>query len=753
MSSSAAFAHSTNDVSQTNWEPLATHLAGVGLTASAFAEPIGWGAVAATTGLLHDIGKLSTEFQAYIKGSTQPGQSGPDHSTAGAQLAMQRYGAHLGRMIAYAVAGHHAGLADGGDLDRRLQKTDLGDITGWEEQTGPLPSPASLAPKRQLEPTSYAGFSRAFLTRMLFSCLVDADFLETEAFYDGARRSSAPGLAPLQARLDAHLRAMRRDDTPLNRLRSHVLAHALARAGSAPGLFTLTVPTGGGKTLTSLAFALEHARQKGLRRVIYVIPYTSIIEQTAAVFRGALGADVLEHHASFDWDRASGGPHAADKLRKAAENWDAPIVVTTAVQFFESLFACRPSACRKLHNMAESVVVLDEAQTLPLRLLRPCMAALTELAANYRTSIVLCTATQPALRVCDGFVDTGRGPDRKIGFDVDGSRELAPDPEALTVALKRVAVERRPDKTDDPAIVARFAEAPQMLCIVNTRAHARALFDRLKAAPDCAEGARHLSTLMCPLHRRAVLAEVRARLKAGLPVGLVSTSLIEAGVDIDFPEVWRALAGLDSITQAAGRCNREGKLNLGRTVVFDPAEVAPPRDLVPLIESAEEVFRRGLDPLSLDAIRLYFQTLYWRRGAEQMDAGRLEGVRWPILENVAKRATSGAFDFETIDRVFQMIDDRQETVIVPYDAGADAVLRRVAAVDRPARDDLRKLQQYAVSIPQREWKSWLAAGVLRPVHPALGDALLRFEDRAHYREETGVDLREPERREALTNII
>ncbi len=391
--------------------------------------------------------------------------------------------------------------------------------------------------------------------------------------------------------------------------------------------------------------------------------------------------------------------------------------------------------------MAESVVVLDETQTLPLRLLRPCMAALTELAANYRTSIVLCTATQPALRVCDGFVDTGRGPDRKIGFDVDGSRELAPDPEALTVALKRVGVERRPDKTDDPAIVARFAEAPQMLCIVNTRAHARALFDRLKADPACAEGARHLTTLMCPLHRRAVLAEVRARLKAGLPVRLVSTSLIEAGVDIDFPEVWRALAGLDSIAQAAGRCNREGKLNLGRTVVFDPAEVVPPRDLVPLIESAEEVFRRGLDPLSLDAIRLYFQTLYWRRGAEQMDAGRLEGVRWPILENVAKRATSGAFDFETIDRVFQMIDDQQETVIVPYDTGADAVLRRVAAVDRPARDDLRKLQQYAVSIPQREWKSWLAAGVLRPVHPALGDALLRFEDRAHYREETGVDSR------------
>ena len=749
------YAHSTNDPSRTDWETLSVHLAGVARVAGQFANSFGWEPASQVAGKLHDIGKMSPGFQSYIAEPTEIGRSGPDHSTAGAQLASWRYGPQLGRMLAYAIAGHHGGLLDSAELDRRLGKQELGEITGWQGQIGDLPPLTALTPTRAPIVNRHAGFSKAFLTRMLFSCLVDADQLETEAFYDG-RRDAALELESVRARLETHLRSMRRDDTALNRLRSAVLDHAFAQAGAEPGLFTLTVPTGGGKTLTSLAFALEHARLHDLRRVIYVIPYTSIIEQTAAVIRTALGTEVVEHHANFDWDRVPDGPHAADKLRKAAENWDGPIIVTTAVQFFESLFARQRSRCRKLHNIAGSVVVLDEAQTLPLRLLRPCMAALTELAANYRTSIVLCTATQPALRVCDGFVERNlapREPAKKVGFDIDQSRELAPDPATLVTALKRVAVERRPDKTDDAAIVAGFASAPQMLCIVNTRGHARALFDLLRADPACADGARHLTTLMCPVHRRAVLAEVRARLVAGLPVRLVATSLIEAGVDIDFPEVWRALTGLDSIAQAAGRCNREGRAALGRVVVFEPAEVKPPRDLVPLIDSTEAVFRNGLDPLSLDAIRLYFQTLYWMRGADQMDAGTLDGRPWPILAHLADRAKSGAFDFQTISTVVRMIDDAQETVIVPYDDVANEVLARVAAMDRPARDDLRRLQQYAVSIPVRDRDAWLATGVLRAVHPALGEALLRFEDRAHYRDDTGVDLRAPERRDYASNIM
>ncbi|MCW5759917.1 MAG: hypothetical protein KIS90_09130, partial [Phenylobacterium sp.] len=402
---------------------------------------------------------------------------------------------------------------------------------------------------------------------------------------------------------------------------------------------------------------------------------------------------------------------------------------------------------------ANAVVVLDEAQTLPLRLLRPCMAALTELAANYRTSVVLCTATQPALRECDGFTD---GPDHKgaaskVGFkDV---RELAYEPRMLFEKLKRVEVERRPGKTEDAEIVERFAEQPRMLCIVNSRRHARELFDALKADPRTAEGARHLTTLMCPVHRRAVLAEVRQRLADRQPVRLVATSLIEAGVDIDFPEVWRAVTGLDGVAQAAGRCNREGRLSRGRTVVFEPAEGAAPPDLRPLIESADGVFRRGLDPLSLEGVQAYFSEVYWRRGAEAMDLPTLDGRPWPILQSIAERAQDREFDLESIARAFRLIDDVQETVIVPYDEAAEALLAHVARVERPAVGDLRKLQQYAVSIPKRDRDPWLAAGVLRPVHPGLGEALLRFEDNGHYRKDTGVDLKEPERRDAAGNIF
>jgi len=341
----------------------------------------------------------------------------------------------------------------------------------------------------------------------------------------------------------------------LNALRSEIRAHAVAKASLSPGPFTLTVPTGGGKTLTSLSFALEHAVRHGLRHVVYVIPYTSIIEQTAAVFRQALNTQegVLEHHASFDWEGAgrsmresASGDEALARLRRAAENWDAPLVVTTAVQFFESLFAARTSRCRKLHNLARSVIVLDEAQSLPLRLLNPCLAALDELGRSYGTSVVLCTATQPAVRrVKDGFA---------AGLDLPAERELAPDPPAFYARLRRQRIERAPGPIEDEAIAARFAERQQMLCIVNSRRHAWELFRLIGGQ----EGAVHLSTYMCPRHRSLLLEMIKARLRDGAPVRLVATSLVEAGVDFSFPEVWRAEAGLDSVAQAAGRCNREG---------------------------------------------------------------------------------------------------------------------------------------------------------------------------------------------------
>lgn len=778
------FAHSIPDKPSAEWEPLGAHLQEVGELAQRFAEPFGWGAAARLAGLLHDIGKASPEFQAYIAAERAEGVRGPDHSTAGAIEAEKLFGPRLGRMLAFAIAGHHAGLADYPDLQRRQQKPDLPSYGSWRAHVGQLPNVTELHGPTRFTRNAHEGFSQAFLTRMLFSCLVDADFLATESFYAGVdgrepERGAIESVEEQRARLERLQEALARHmakkraaapDNELNRLRADVLDHAVGKAIEAPGLFTLTVPTGGGKTLTSLAFALEHARRHDLRRVIYVIPYTSIIEQTADVFRDALGphhtGDVLEHHSTFDWDAPrnipdadSEGPSGLVKLRRAAENWAAPVVVTTAVQFFESLFARRTSQCRKLHNIAGSVVVLDEAQTLPLHLLRPCMAAMNELTANYRTSVVLCTATQPALRVCDGFRDENRAVKavaQKVGFDIDDSRELAPEPERLYAGLKRVEVHLLSGETDDATILARFAEQRQMLCIVNTRAHAQELYNALQTQTDEQEGVYHLSTLMCPVHRRAVLAKVRKRLDPNdpKPVHLVATSLIEAGVDVDFPEVWRAVAGLDQIAQAAGRCNREGRLGPsgGRTVVFHPAGRKPAPSVVANVECAEAVFRQGLDPLSLEGVKAYFAQLYWRRGAEAMDAPRLDNQPWPILQAIRKRG-DGTFEFEAIDRAFRVIDDPQETVIVPYDEAAERLLAKVAAADRPTTTDLRRLQQYAVAIPRREYSTWLSSGALRPVHPRLGVAMLRFNDLAHYRDETGVDLHSPERRDTGSNII
>ena len=762
------YAHTIVARPSSEWESLRAHSEAVARRAAEFAGRFGCTELGRASGLLHDIGKASAAAQQYLACPPGDGRKGPDHSTAGAREAERLYPGFMGRMIAYGIAGHHSGLADFGALSRRLTDKSIEPYDRWTDAIRNLPETNALVPARRTKPNARRGFSESFLIRMLFSSLVDADFLETERFYRGRSRAPFDHLGELQERLQKYLASHRKDDSLLNRVRGEILDHAVARAGLEPGLFTLTVPTGGGKTLTSLAFAMEHAKRHGLRRVIYVIPYTSIIEQTAAVFRGALGADldVLEHHASFDWEtmRRSGpsdteGLRGADQLREAAENWDVPIVVTTAVQFFESLFANRPSRCRKLHNIAEAIVILDEAQTLPLRLLLPCMAAIEELRANYRTSVVLCTATQPALRKQDGFDDASaavRPAKRKVGFKIGDDRELAPDPVSLAKALRRVELTYRSGRTSDAELVARFAEQPQILCIVNSRRHARVLFGLVCEQPQAAEGAVHLTTLMCPTHRRKLLAEVRERLAAGLPVRVVSTSLLEAGVDVDLPEVWRALAGLDSIAQAAGRCNREGRQRAGRVVVFEPDRGKPPRELEPAIEAAKAVFRAGLDPLSVDGMTAYFKELYWLRGAESMDAATFDGQLWPILDAIAEGVTSRhefRFDFESVARAFRIIEDEQATVIVPFDPDAEHLLERIARAPFPHTEELRRLQQYTVSIPKPARDRWLVSGVLRPVHTLLGDNLLRFEDLAHYRADTGVDLTEPERRDAQLNII
>ncbi|MFT4267996.1 MAG: CRISPR-associated endonuclease Cas3'', partial [Xenophilus sp.] len=485
------FAHSLPGEDESRWQPLAAHLLNVGAAAGESASVFNAQMLATVLGWLHDLGKYTLPFQERLRGSPLR----VDHSTHGARMAQQHLGP-AGQLLAYAIAGHHAGLANGrgeGErtvlADRLTAELPVLDPAWRQDITLPdkLGMPAGFKPYGQdrRQAKDRLPFQLAFLTRMLFSCLVDADFIDTERFYLQANqkpdhRSSgqaAPSLEALRDQLDGHLGQFRAD-SGVNRLRSDILRHVRRQATLDPGLFSLTVPTGGGKTLASLAFALDHAIVHGLRRVIFVIPFTSIVEQNAAVFRKALGplgeAAVLEHHSAFvQADPPRDDPEryqSLEKLKLAMENWDAPIVVTTAVQFFESLFAAKPSQCRKLHNIAGSVVVLDEAQTMPLKLLRPCVAAIDELARNYRSSVVLCTATQPALEA----------PAFEGGLT--GVRELAPEPPRLFKQLERVRV-RHLGVLSDEALAGHMRSREQVLCIVNNRRHARAVYQAMADLP------------------------------------------------------------------------------------------------------------------------------------------------------------------------------------------------------------------------------------------------------------------------------
>lgn len=733
------YGHSAPGREEIDWQPLSEHLRAVATIAQAAADAFGAGALAECAGLLHDLGKYTREFQERLKGSPER----VDHSTWGARLALERYPS-VGYLLAYAIAGHHAGLANGKGEGRRanLQERLAAALPRlhpqWQDEL-PLPDTLSLPSFIRLHPDRPM-FQMAFLVRMLFSCLVDADYLDTEAYYNRVEGRSAlrsdpathPALTDLRVALEHHLSGFK-PDRPIQQVRAEILQHVRSQAGLAPGLFSLTVPTGGGKTLASLAFALDHAIQHGQRRVIFVIPFTSIVEQNAAVFRQALGpwgdAAVLEHHSAFA-DDPGASKEARDKIRLAMENWDAPIIVTTAVQFFESLFADRPSRCRKLHNIANSVVVLDEAQTLPLKVLRPCVAALDELARNYRSTVVLCTATQPALKAPDPAAGLE-------GFDggLDKVRELAPDPASLFARLKRVTV-RHVGCLDDATLLQQLRACEQVLCIVNNRRHARALYEGLADLG----GAYHLSTLMCAAHRSQVLASVRTALSQGQACRVVSTALIEAGVDVSFPTVYRAEAGLDSIAQAAGRCNREGRwpAEVSEVRIFANANddwKAPP-ELRQLAGVASEVLRlhQG-DPLDPEAIESYFRRLYWQKGDEALDACDLLGL--------LKKAKIASLPMDTLAEQFKMIDSVQMPVIIPFDDEARRTLRELEYAEG-MQGISRRLQRYLVQVPRYAFDALRKAGAVSPVRPKdWGEQFMLLVHEALYRKDTGLFLDNP----------
>ena len=718
------YGHSLPGQPESKWQTLDAHHSGVAQLASSFAD-FGLSETAGLLGGTHDIGKCSEAFQNRLRGKGGK----VDHTTAACLHLLEEWknspspqlGEFLAELLAYPLLGHHGGMpdygsqAEEGTLQHRLKGTRANSVPAWrQEGLPPLPDVERFA--RELKPFMALDgrpnpFAAAFLLRILHSCLVDADFLDTERFCSPDRhglRREWPAIEQLEKKLLQHLTMTgflpdaRVDEkelaagadfscgsderrTSIRLARAFMLQRCLAAAETRPGLFSLTMPTGGGKTLSSLAFALRHARMHGLRRVILVVPYTSIIEQNADVIRRILGEDaVLEHHSHYvhpeEGRRAEQNASLAYKL--STENWDATIIVTTSAQFFESLFDNRPSRCRKLHNIIQSVIILDEVQMLPVPYLKPCLSALKILTARYRSSVVLCTATQPAL-MKSSFLEEG--------FASEDVHSIIPH--FLLPVLYRIFERSRAEhagKLSDDRIAEIIMKERQILCIVNSRNYARELYERLEGG----EADFHLSARMTPEHRTRVLNRIRRRLAEGLPCRVVSTSVIECGVDISFPVVMREKNGLDVLAQSAGRCNREGQGKLGRVVCFSTEKPLPKR--------AAELSRRrrAFDEVSdmpelfgPEAVQAYFKTLY-SSSRHLLDEKK-------ILEKTSMVGGTFQFQFASIARQFRFIEEDTENVVIEQGEAA-ALLRQAGPYGELSPSVLRRLQRFSVQVHRHE---------------------------------------------------
>jgi len=682
------YAHTPNDTGE--WHRLECHLRRVSELAAEFAGSFGAADLGRWVGLLHDVGKASQAFQDYLRAAYRAKQeerpvraSSVEHKVAGAKLATE-----LAGLLAIPILGHHGGLPDTPTLKSRLAEAVSRDAVQAIDRTGEI---VGVLDGRSVPLPEFArdALSCELLVRMLFSALVDADFLDAEEHWERKKagaRGAAYDLAALWRTFEENQSALQRSvpETAVNRARREVYEACAAAAEGAQGVYRLTVPTGGGKTRSGMAFALKHAVRHRLDRVIVAIPYTSIIDQNAEEYRKIFGARyVLEHHSAVEFE--DGDEYSEDGLRLqlAAENWDAPIIVTTTVQLFDSIFSNRPSRCRKLHNIARSVIVLDEAQTLPVGLLAPIIDVLKQLVKHYGVTLVLSTATQPAF--------SGESPYLK-GF-VPEPVEIVPEPSRYFRLLERVHYEVSRDPWSWEGAAAEMRRCNQALCVVNSRKDALTLFDLL-GDPD----ALHLSTLMCPAHRKDVIAEIKRRLAQGAPCRLVSTQVVEAGVDMDFPVVFRAMGPLDRIVQAAGRCNREGSLaDGGKVVVFEPQEGAFPRGpyAAAMAEARIMLTSGGCDLHSPETYDQYFHRL-WQDC--DLDSARVQ----PCRERL---------DYPKVADRFRMIRDQTVGVVVHYgDPGPAQLLSRIRLQKSIFRQDWRRLQPYTASLFQHELEEHLRGG-------------------------------------------
>ena len=724
------YAHTAEDdngnrLPKSKWQPLKDHLRQVAGLAKRFARPLGLEAEAELAGLLHDLGKYADRFQARLDDNSI---HGVNHWAAGALRAAEL---RL-HSSAFAVDGHHTGMParDGDGLKQTICRMRLdAERENFCKCKEPLSELLSrLAADGLCLPEIAARspgdpFAEALRTRLLFSCLVDADFCDTENHFDpdAARLRQAPQLQPARALaiLRRHLSGLS-GDGEVNQRRRKLLADCLAAATQSPGLFTLTAPTGSGKTLSSLAFALQHIAHHNaalpeddparFRRVIVVIPFTSVIEQTAGVYRTLFAPEfgpeyVLEHHSAVaPRERPEDKNQDAEleslrRARLATENWASPLVVTTSVRFFESLFSNRPSACRKLHNIGRSVVLFDEVQTLPSGLVPSLLSAVKLLTRDYGVSAVFMTATQPAFAAAESALPYGWNP-----------TPIASDEAALAEALRRTRIELPglDQILSWDHIANRMAAEPQAVCLVNTTAEARNLFKLLHdRSPD---GVRHLSARLCPQHRREKLEAIRLRLRDGLPCRLVSTQLIEAGVDVDFPIAFRALGPLDSIIQTAGRCNREGKSAEPRPViVFRPTELkTPPGAYRTATAKTVEFLHRHPD--AADRLHLpefyaaYFQELYGLLGPQSVKDDKVF-------------AACAILDFPKAAEECSLIGEDTRAVLVKWrDLGGrnrgEELAEKLQRQKHLTSAECREAQRFSVSLYQSEFFDAQARGYI-----------------------------------------
>lgn len=676
------------------------HTDNVAKLASDFADEFGmapWGEV---LGKLHDKGKESNAFQKYIRKASgyAPDIKVPEehrHAYVGGVIARRIYGKGFDNIFVNQIFSHHTGLHDSDELYG--EKSDLKKNIPVEIDTNVVKSTLNKSPF-PVDSNSFHHFAR-----MLFSCLVDADYLDTEAFMDKESsdlRKNKASLKHLMPLLEKYLMNLKADvkDSEVNQIRDIVQRQCLKMSEEPVGFYSLTVPTGGGKTLSSLVWAIKHAIHNGQRRVIIAIPYTSIIMQTASVLRGIFGDEnVLEHHSNFEPDDKDDA--LANQIKLATENWDYPIIVTTNVRLFESMFANKPSACRKLHNIVNSVIILDEVQTLPTGFLQPIVDSLKAYNKLFNVSILLTTASQPVL---SGMIE---GCNPKVSFDgIEKVTEIIPKEYALHDKLRRVKLEIDDEGKTYGEVAAMLETHKRVICIVNTRKDAKELYRRLPK-----DGITlHLSKMMCSAHIRETIDKIKTALKdeSNEIIRVVSTQLIEAGVDIDFPVVYRQEAGLDSVLQAAGRCNREGRCGICTTHVFSLSkEHKLPIGEIQAANNARKNLNKNLDWFSQKAMSEYFKQKY-----AQTDSFDTKKIK-ESLSGV------GNLSFATAAKDFRLIDDKGQNVIVCWKDSMDLIQQLL--YNGPSYELMKKLTQYSVSVYRTDFETLQKIGVVKEVLEGL----------------------------------